>query len=51
MLQKHSKTKGEQKEQTFKEKLEDLLFDISYSNALKIITIEEDRQFFISKRK
>ncbi|GBL84771.1 hypothetical protein AVEN_93813-1 [Araneus ventricosus] len=52
MLQKHSKRKSEtqeQKEQNFKQKLEDLL-DIAHSNALIIITIEEDRQFLISQR-
>ncbi|GBM72735.1 hypothetical protein AVEN_67702-1 [Araneus ventricosus] len=51
MLQKHSKRKSEtqeQKEQNFKEKLEDL-FDIAHSNALKIITIEEDKQFLFSQ--
>lgn len=52
MLQKHSKRKSEtqkQKEQNFKEKLE-VLFDIAHSNALEIITIEEDRQLLICQR-
>lgn len=52
MIQKHFKRKGEtqeQKDQTFKDKLEGL-FNIAHSNALNVITVEEGRQFLISQR-
>lgn len=52
-LQKHASRQNENqknKEQAFIDEFDDL-FDISHSNALQIICLEEDKNFLISQRK